>query len=108
MQMALDGTQGYCGSTADAIEVVLGKVKWATLEGVGAIFLMLAVGSISLGAFIFTWMVTKTFSRYADPTSKQYVFSPWTLACASGLLACLISLSFLHHLQTITDTIAFC
>ena len=71
MQMALDGTRGYCGSTAYALEVVLGKVKWATVEGVGALFLSLAVASISVGAFLFTWMVSKSFSRYADPASKQ-------------------------------------
>lgn len=38
----------------------------------------------------------------------RYVSDPESTALASGLIALLMSLCFLHHFQTITDTIAFC
>lgn len=38
----------------------------------------------------------------------RYVSDPESTALASGFIALLMSLCFLHHFQTITDTIAFC
>lgn len=109
MQIAIDGSEGYCSSLEYAMsKVFLHAAKWTVIEGVGALFVVLGVGGISTGTGFLVWLVTRTFPRYTEPDSAQYVSDPESTALASGFIALLMSLCFLHHFQTITDTIAFC
>ncbi|CAK9008791.1 Alpha/beta hydrolase domain-containing protein 17C [Durusdinium trenchii] len=109
MHMATDGTEGYCESTSYACEVIFNKAgKWTAVEGVGTMFVALGVGSIAAGTGFLVWLLTKTLDRYTDVDSGQYVSDPDSMALASGLIGLVMSLCFLHHFQTITDTIVYC
>lgn len=73
MQIAIDGSEGYCSSLEYAMnKVFLHAAKWTVIEGVGALFVVLGVGGISTGTGFLVWMVTRTFPRYSEPDSAQY------------------------------------
>ena len=109
MQMALDGTEGYCASLNYVMTSVFRDAKkWTAVEGLGASFVVLGVGGISTGTGFLIWLVTRSFDRYSKPDSAQFVSDPESTALAAALVGGLMSLCFLHHFQTITDTIAYC
>lgn len=73
MQIAIDGSEGYCSSLEYAMsKVFLHAAKWTVIEGVGALFVVLGVGGISTGTGFLVWLVTRTFPRYTEPDSAQY------------------------------------
>lgn len=109
MQIAYEGSMGFCEAQKHAISIVFGEaVKWSTVEGVATTFVALGVGGISAGTCVLTFMLTKTLPQFSDEASQLYVSDPRGMAVAAGLVSMLMSLSVLHHFITIADTMAYC
>lgn len=72
MQMAVDGSEGYCASLEFAMDKVFHEAgKWTAVEGLGTSFVVLGVGGISAGTGSVVWILTRSLDRYTEPYSSQ-------------------------------------